>query len=280
MRNKSSYAQTALASIAGRQYGIVTTAQLRGEGLAPATISRWVRQGRLHPVHRGVYALGHRALSLRGRFAAAVLACGEGAAVSHLSAAELWELLRPAGGEVHVSVPTQSGRRTRAGIHIHRCPDLADRALITRRRGIPVTTPARTIADLESTVEPYLLRRAIRQAELAGHRLAIGVGVHRTRSDLELDFLALCDRHAIPRPEVNVRAGRHRVDFLWRRARLVVETDSWSYHRGSVAFEDDHERELALRRAGFAVRRFTGRQLERRPDAVAADLREALGRAS
>jgi very-short-patch-repair endonuclease len=97
-----------------------------------------------------------------------------------------------------------------------------------------------------------------------------------TRSDFERDFLRLCRRHRLPPPEVNAKVGRWTVDFLWRERRLAVETDSYRTHRGSVAFEDDHLRDLQLRRAGFAVHRFTERQLESEPAAVAADLIAAL----
>jgi hypothetical protein len=268
-----------MARVAGRQHGVISVQQLAAAGLDKHAVAWRVRTGRLHRLHRGVYAVGHRSLSWRGRWMAAVLAAGDGAVLSHHSAAALWEFIRPIGESIEVSVGRDTGRGRRAGIRVHRSHTLEPR-VTTWRHGIPVTTPARTIADLEGTVAPYLLRRAIRQAEIAGHRLGAGVTVHRTRSDLEFDFLALCDRHGLPRPEVNVRVGRLLVDFLWREARLAVETDSWDYHRGSVAFEDDHERELALRQAGFEVRRFTGAQLERRPDAVAADLARALGRDS
>jgi very-short-patch-repair endonuclease len=272
-------AESEMARVAGRQYGVISTRQLVAAGLDRHAVAWRVKAGRLHRLHRGVYAVGHRSLSWRGRWTAAVLAAGPGAALSHHSAAALWELIKPLNGPVDLTVPGDFGRRRRAGLAIHRSRTL-DLRQITRRHGIPVTTPARTIADLDGTVEPYLLRGAIRQAELAGHRLGAGVSSGRTRSDLERDFLRFCRRHGIPRPEVNVRVGTHLVDFLWREARVAVETDSWNYHRGSVAFEDDHERDLALRRAGFEVRRFTGAQLERRPEAVAADLREVLGRAS
>jgi very-short-patch-repair endonuclease len=98
----------------------------------------------------------------------------------------------------------------------------------------------------------------------------------RSRSDLELLFLALCDDHGLPRPLVNHRVHGHRVDFFFVDHRLVVETDSWTYHRGSVAFEDDHARDLALRSHGIETRRYTGDQLETEPGTVAADLRDQL----
>ena len=99
----------------------------------------------------------------------------------------------------------------------------------------------------------------------------------RTRSDLELLFLGLCDEHGLPRPLVNRKVHGYRVDFFWPEQQVAVETDSWEYHRGSVAFEDDHDRDLELRAAGIATRRYTGDQLEAAPEAVAADLRQALG---
>jgi very-short-patch-repair endonuclease len=120
------------------------------------------------------------------------------------------------------------------------------------------------------------VRRAIRQAEFAGHRLG-AIESDGTRSDLETAFLALYRRSRLPAPEVNVKLGRWEVDFLWRAQRLVVEADTWTYHRGSAAFEDDHARDLDLRAAGFTVLRFTDRQLESEPERIAADIRKALG---
>ena len=148
--------------------------------------------------------------------------------------------------------------------------------MTSHRDSIPVTTVARTIEDLESTsLPPHLIRRARRQAELKGYRLE-GVESDRTRSDLETAFLALFAHHRIPAPEVNIKLGRWTVDFLWRSKRLVVEADFWAYHRGSVAFEDDHARDLDLHAAGYTVRRFTDRQLEDEPQRVARVVAEAL----
>jgi very-short-patch-repair endonuclease len=283
------------ARIAARQHGVVAAKQLRSAGLGRMAISERVRSGRLHRIHRGVYAVGHRGLSRHGRWMAAVLACGEGAVLSHGSAAVLWELLRPLDGPLHVSIPTTSGRARRPGIHLHRCPSLpapaepspspsslpsrgggGRRLLTTHRDRIPVTTVSRTIEDLHHIAfPPRLVRRAIRQAELKGYRLE-GIETDRTRSDLETLFLAFIRRYRLPPPEVNVRLGRWEVDFLWRSRRLVVETDFWIYHRGSVAFEDDHARELDLRAEGFTVLRFTDQQLEKEPERVAADIRGVL----
>jgi len=225
---------------------------------------------------------------------AAVLACGEGAVLSHHSAAALWKLLRPIEGPIHVSVPTTNGVKDRRGIHLHRCPSLSAprepspspssllgeggrgrRLLTAHRHNIPVTTIPRTIDDLDGTVAPRLLRRAKRQAELMNVRLE-GTQGRRARSDLEEDFFALVHRHRLPSPETNVKIGRHEVDFLWREQRLVIETDSYLYHRGSVSFEDDHARDLDLRSAGYTVLRFTDKQIEEEPERVAYDVVWAL----
>lgn len=147
---------------------------------------------------------------------------------------------------------------------------------MTVRRHIPVTTVARTLEDLQrSTMRPSLVRRAIRQAEFL--RLPMGeIETDGTRSDLERDFLRLFRRRRLPPPEVNVPIGRMTVDFLWRRERFVVETDSYVTHGGSIAFEDDRARDLKLRRRGYRVHRFSERQLELEPTAIAEDVARAL----
>jgi hypothetical protein len=268
-----------IAQLASRQHGVVTSAQLGEAGIDKDGVAWRVRTGRLHRLHRGVYAVGHRSLSWRGRWLAAVLASGDGAVLSHSSAVALWEFLRPIQGPVHVTVDAAVRRKPRAGIVLHRSRTLTT-ADVTRRHGIAVTTPARTIRDLRGTIEPYLFRRALRQAELAGHRVPHLDAVKRTRSDLELLFLGFCERHELPQPLVNCRVQGHRVDFFFAEQRVAVETDSWEYHRGSVAFEDDHVRDLTLRAHRIKTRRYTGDQLEAASDAVTADLRDALGLAS
>src|SRR3954447_18335460 len=279
-----------VAEIGVRQHGVVTRSQIEAAGLGSKGITIRVRKGQLHRIYRGVYAVGKRAPSHHRRWMAAVLACGEGAVLSHHSAASLWELLKPIEGPIQVSIPTTSGRTARRGIHLHRCPALRDPSsshsylpnrggrggrLTTYRHRIPVTTIQRTIEDLNGCVPPHLVRRAIRQAEFKGLRLD-GVESDRTRSDLETAFLALYRGHRLPRPEVNVKLGRWEVDFLWREQRLVVEVDTWTYPRGSVAFEDARARELDLHSAGFTVLRFADKQLEDEPERVVTVIREAL----
>jgi very-short-patch-repair endonuclease len=275
MRHLRSTADARLAVIAARQHGVVTVEQLREAGIDKYRVRDRVRAGRLHRLHRGVYAVGHRSISWRGRWLAAVLAAGDGAVLSHTSAAALWRFLRPIPGPVHITLGAAVRRKPRLGLQIHRSRTLT-RADITYRHGIAVTTPARTIEDIRGEVEPRLFRRALRQAELAGHRVPHLSVTRRSRSDLELLFLALCDDHGLPRPLVNSRVHGYLVDFYWPEHRLAVETDSWEYHRGSVAMEDDHARDLALHSDGIETRRYTGAQLETEPGTAAADLRAQL----
>ena len=274
MRAKVDRRDAAIARVAGRQHGVLSRAQLEECGLSRDAITSRVRKGRLHRLHRGVYAVGHRSPNEYQRFMAAVLVCGEGAALSHQSAAYLWGFLKPEPGPAHVTSPSTAGKLQRAEIMLHRSPSPGEKGEVTRHERIPVTTPRRTIEDLKGTLEPYLVRRAKRQAEFLRHRL--NLPTDRSRSDLESDFLAFCKHHRLPRPEVNVKVGPYTVDFLWPEQMLAVETDFFDYHRGSQAFEDDHQRELDLRRRGYVVRRFTGAQIRDHPALVVADLGEVL----
>lgn len=275
MAEKVANGDRLIAEIAGRQHGVISIAQLRSAGLSDNAVLGRVRSSRLHRLHRGVYAVGHPGLSQFGRWMAAALTCGEGAAVSHRSAAELWGLLKHVEGPIDVSIPKDAGRAQRSGLRLHRRTALRPTSM-TRRYGIPVTKPAQTIVDLRGCVSAKELRRAIRQANVLGLPIGSEASQDRTRSDLELDFLHLCKRRRLPTPEVNVRIGPHLVDFLWRERRLVVETDGYRYHRGHQAFEDDHARDLDLRSKGYDVLHFSYRQVKREPERVAAGVRDAL----
>jgi very-short-patch-repair endonuclease len=259
-----------IAGLATRQHGVVSIEQLRAAGLSQDSVKRRVRAGRLHRIHRGVYAVGHPAFGNEGRWMAAILACGDRAVLSHRSAAELWQLLPVREGPVDVTIPTAGGRRTREGIHLYRRPSLPI-ATTTRRKGIPVTTPARTITDLRRTASTDEVRRAIREAQF--RRLSLGDEAggepDLTRSKLERHFLRLCSRHRLPRPEVNVRVGPFEVDFLWRDRGLIIETDGWQAHGGRLAFEGDRARDVDLKLLGYEVARFTHRQVMEEPRAVA-----------
>jgi very-short-patch-repair endonuclease len=274
---KESGPESLVAATAGRQHGAISIAQLHEAGLSDAAVMRRTRAGRLHKLHRGVYAVGHVAPSTERRWMAAVLALGGGAVLSHRSAAALWELLPSQDGPVDLSLPSRNGRRRRPGIRIHR-PLSLESTETTHRRWIPVTTPARTLADLRTTVTARELRRAIRQADVFGLPTGSSILSDRTRSELELKFLELCRRHGLPKPSVNLRVGGLIVDFCWVERRLIVETDGYRYHRGRAAFEDDRARDLKLRTLGFEVIRLSYRQVVDDSSQVAAVLRAAFER--
>jgi len=291
----------AVGRLAARQYGVVSTAQLLQAGMTRDAIQGRVRAGRLHRVHRGVYAVGHVGLAVEGYWMAAILACGSGrshgndsaprealatwgAALSHRSAAELWGILPALGRHIQVSVSGTSGKRRRQGLHVHRSRTLTAE-VVTSHRGIPVTDPARTISDLRraaktkgcpAAISPRELRRAIRQAGVLGLQIGESDDLDRTRSELEAYFLRLCRKHGLPAPEVNVRIDSFLVDFLWRARRVVVETDGYRYHRGKAAFEDDRNRDLRLKSLGYEVVRLSYKQVRGEPDRVARAMQTLL----
>jgi Transcriptional regulator, AbiEi antitoxin len=197
-----------VARIAARQHGVISYSQLKAAGMSQPVMSKRTKAGRLHRLHRGVYAVGHTKLSFEGRCMAAVLAIGSDAAASHRSAAALWGLLRPHEGGVDVTVRGSGGRRKRPGITIHRSHSLIA-AVVTRRNGIAVTKPARTLRDLHRTVPEPVFRVAVRKALdlrlISNGQLRQDADL--TRSELERIFLRLCRRHRFPQPEVNARAG-------------------------------------------------------------------------
>ncbi len=284
----------AIARVAARQHGVITTGQLVAMAVSRSSIRDRVRGGRLHAIHRGVYAVGHARLSDHGRWMAGVLACGDGAVLSHRSAAELCGIRRrarrpsAAGGReaADVTVPGTAGRKRRPGIVLHRSSTLTT-SDCTRRDGIPVTTPTRTIADLRSVVSGTELARAIREAEFLG--LPSGDdgdtegepwGTDRARTQLEKRMLALCRRHRLLHSEVNVNVDRFEVVFLWRDQCSIVEVDGWESHRTRSAFEGDRARDARLKVLGYEVLRFTWWQVTTDARQVARTIRALLGRAS
>lgn len=201
---------------------------------------------------------------------AAVLAAGDGAVLSHVSAVALWQFLRPIPGPVHVTVGAAVHRKPGAGIRIHRSRTLAPRD-ITRRHGIAVTTPARTIDDIRGEVEPYLFRRALRQAELVGYRMPHLGRIKRTRSDLELLFLGLCDDHGLPRPVVNRRRASDSPSDGEARDLSVVTGDG----RPVLAQASVWPARTQTRRRGSATSSGRGRRRARRGPAREVDRRPA-----
>ena len=158
---------------------------------------------------------------------------------------------------------------------MHRTRTLTDDQ-ITRRLNIPVTTPSRTLIDLRRVLPQPQFAAALRQAEFLGLPIDAAMEPDHTRSELERRFLALCRRHRLSQPVVNVRIGRHTVDFLWPEHRLIVEVDGYRAHGTRSAFESDRARDLELRLLGYEVVRFTWRQVTDRPRGVADALRRLI----
>jgi very-short-patch-repair endonuclease len=265
-----------IARIAARQHGVLSSQQLNTCGVDRSAIKRRVAAGRLHRLHRGVYAVGHPNIGNEGRWIAAVLACGEGAALSHQSAAALWRI-GPVTPLIDVTVTSGGGRATRKGIRIHRSRTLSP-ADCTLRAGIPATNPVRTLEDLRRVLPSEKFARALREAEYRRLPIRDAFEPDRTRTDLEALFLALARRHRLPQPEVNVRVDRFLVDFLWRPQRLIVEVDGWESHRTRSAFEEDRARDARLKILGYEVLRFTWRQVADDAATVARAVRQLLQR--
>jgi very-short-patch-repair endonuclease len=272
-----------IATLAGGQHGVVSRSQLSMLGFSDGDVARRLGAARLHRLYRGVYAVGHRVLTLEGRWMAAVLACGDGAVLSHGTAAAAWDM-RPVSGVIHVTVPGWAGRARRPGIRLHRSITLRPEDT-TMHRGIPITGPHRTIHDLAKTLNGRPLEQAVNRAErlvdFAQLRESASPSLqavlerystHATRSELEERFLRLCDDHGIPRPETNATIDGYEVDFVWRDRRLIVEVDGYAHHRSPRAFEADRERDVVLKTWGWDVRRFTHDHVTRRPAWVAAAL--------
>jgi very-short-patch-repair endonuclease len=271
-----------IAALAGRQHGVVGRTQLLAAGIEATAIKRRVQASRLHPLSRGVYAVGHRVLTTQGRWMAATLATR--AVLSHRSAGALWGL-RPWTGRIELTVPR--GTSPRPGLLLHRAVLAPDE--ITVKDCIPVTTPARTLLDLAGVLQRHQLQQAINEAEIlrleGPHRLASRYPTKRgtrairtlapptyTRRDLEARFHTFLNDRRFPRPQTNVLIEGKEVDFAWPDRRLIIELDSWEYHRTRHAFEDDRRTDRRLKAAGWTVIRITWRDLDD-PDALEAELR-------
>jgi predicted transcriptional regulator of viral defense system len=291
----------AIARLAEQQHGVVARQQLHRLGVGRHAIDHRLAAGRLHPLYRGVYSVGHRILMRRGRWMAAALAAGPGAVLSHRSAASLWGLIRSVPAVADVT--TRGRHRSRVGISLHRARLPPDE--VTTADGIPATTPHRTLFDLAVVVDRLALERAIEQADARSltDALSLGALLERhprrpgaatlraildgalatsapTRSELEDRFLALLAAHGLPRPRVNLgveaRGRWFECDLVWRSQRLIVELDGRATHRTAAAFERDRARDRALQATGWRVVRITWRQLHDEDARVAADLRALL----
>jgi very-short-patch-repair endonuclease len=280
----------------------VTHRQLLAVGIRGSAIKRRVAAGRLVRRHRGVYAVGHVQGTPEGRWIAAVMACGQGAVLSHLDAAALWKIYESRGRTIHVTTTTRSSR-TLPGIRVHRARRL-DPADVTTKDGIPVTTVARTLIDLSDILTKDRLMRAIREAEylklldtdtlIAAVQRANGrkrlteltkaIERHRpgqiVRDELEHRFLELVHAAGLPDPQTNVKTRTRRrtyeVDCLWPDEGVAVELDGRAAHARAEAFEEDRARDAALTATGLRPLRFTWRRITGEPEDVLAELKATL----
>ena|SRR5579872_65971 len=278
-----------LARVAARQHGVVAVWQLQALGFSRHQLHGAARAGWLHRLHRGVYAVGHTRLTAKGRWLAAVFAYGPDALLTSRAALALHNV-RPIPSSPTDVIVAVLGRRSRPGIRIHWSSRLhaEDRTEID---AIPVTTIARTLLEYAVRAGAGWLRVAVdeahRQDLLDGAALdaLLARNPHhpgakkleraiaelteeapQTRSEPENAFRALIVDYDLPRPQVNVDLHGELVDFYWPHARLVVEVDSYGFHKSRAKFEDDRRRDQKLQLAGERVLRFTDRQIESEPE--------------
>jgi very-short-patch-repair endonuclease len=286
-----------VAQLARRQHGVIARRQLLDAGVSSAAIGRLIASGWLARLHAGVYAVAGQPPTRHARWMAAVLAGGPFALLSHSSAGVLWNIVEPVPGPVHITA--SGGSHRRRGIVFHRRADLDLPGVV--HKGIPVTTPSRTLIDLAATMSARRLRQAVEATDRhrlldvtelsrlleasSGRkrtgRLASLLADHRplpeTRSELERRFLRLCRHAGLPPPAVNVPVAGLEVDFLWPEARLVIELDGYAFHRDRASFERDRRRDAILQLAGYRVLRVTHRRLVEEAASVVAELRTIVG---
>ncbi len=289
------------ASLAGRQHGMVARRQLLELGMTETMVKVRLRHGSLHRIHHGVFAYGHRSVTVEARWMAAVLAYGPDAVLSHRSAGQLWGLVPRSRIRPEVTRPGRAGERPYLVAHRGSLP--GDE--VGRVRGIPVTSVPRTMFDLagklkEREVErawnemevreptdrlsvPHLLerypgRKGSRVLLRLANRKTLPVGI--TRNDFEEAFLALVDQHGLPRPRLNahvpLRGRFYEVDCFWEEQRVAIELDGGGAHKTTKAFEDDRERDRILTAERYTTSRITWHQLHETPTEVASDLRQIL----
>jgi very-short-patch-repair endonuclease len=285
-------------AIAREQDGIVAQAQLLAAGASRSAIGRARRSGRLHPIHRGIYAaVAPELLTEEGHLVAALLAAGEGALLSHGTAAWRWRIVPAPPSVITLAVPR---RRTVEGLTLHVSANMRP-GDTTQNGRFPTTSVPRTLLDLATRYERRALLRALAEAEFQhdlrpadvectlrrGHpgstNLRAALAEHapsrgEMKSRLERRFRNLLISHGIELPERNQEVGPWTVDCLWRERRVVVELDGRQHERPHQADSDD-DRDLWLRRHGYVVRRYGKRQIEQRPDEVIADLLNAFAEA-
>jgi hypothetical protein len=262
-------------------------------GVTAKTIEHGVQARRLRPIQRGIYAVGHDAIPARGRLYVGLLIAGDGAALSHRSAAGVWRLIPSLPPFVDVTT-TNRAPRNRPGLVFHHATSLET----TTRHGLPITTPIRTLRDLGATrphaeveraASEALVLKLVTKGELATQQgpgaavLArlVGAGIGPTRSGLERAFLKAVSRQGLPEPLVGHRIGPYTVDFFWPSHNLVVETDGERYHGHVIAVRRDSKRDVYLQLRGCTILRVPEDELADSPATVARFLsRPALRTAS
>lgn len=285
--------------LARNQHAVISSEQLREIGYTRQAIHHRIRTGRLHPLHRGVYAVGRPYVTDHGRWAAAVIACGAGAVLSHSSAAALWRIGFEKQDLVELSLPSLS-RRCRPGLQIHQRPSLQDRD-VTVEFGIPATTPVQTLIDMTlrldqpgiermvneadkyDLVHPPQLRRALDEREgepgVAVLRQILDRRTFRlTKEELERRFLPIARKGGLPVPLTGQWVNEFEVDFFWPDLGLVVETDGLRYHRTPAEQARDRLRDQAHTAAGLIQLRFTHEQVRYEPDYVRKVLAQTASR--
>jgi very-short-patch-repair endonuclease/predicted transcriptional regulator of viral defense system len=295
-----------VARVAASQLGLVTVGQLREAGIGDASVSDAVARGRLHPVFHGVYIVGHPYLTAQARALAATLACGQGSVVSHGTAAWLFGMRDRQPEAIDVIAPVEAGRKI-AGIRRRFVPSPSGHEVWLRNR-VPLTSPARTIVDCAGITNNKELGELVEQAAVL--RLLDVTAIDRVldgprrrgtkrllrvvapwrryrpgikiRSRMEAKLLLLLTEVGLPIPETNAKvriAGKtYEVDFLWRRRKLVVETDGGRFHDNPAAGSRDSDRNRALTDAGFFISRFGWEDLRDRPDESMSELARLLRR--
>ncbi len=258
-------------ALAETQHDVVAAWQLKELGWEHGQIHRAMRH--LRKVHHGVRALGD--LTDLGWYMAAALACGPGAAISHLSALRLMGL-RPYGpGDIHVTFDKRTGTSERDGIIPHKP---RRRPEVGTYDGIPVTSPTQSLRD--ANLQPHELYRALEAAEQRAIPLDLPSLPRKdivelkqrvtgyTRSDTEAKFLLLCHDHGLPLPLVNRHLNGFETDFHWPQLRLVDEVDGWEHHREHGNFNTDRHRGLVHRVNGYEVIRVSADHVYDQPELV------------
>lgn len=295
-----------MAELATTQGGAVSLSQLRGAGVSTRNASHQASDGRLHRIHRGVYAVGHRSITRQTHLRAALLACGEGAVISHGTAAAFHRLFDEWPHFVDITVPVEAGRKIDR-IRCRRCrfPEPEE---VEVRHGITVTILARTLVDLAGILRLPDLRKVVGRAAIRrkldlqavdlaiynakGRRglkkLELALIPYRTkdgkvpdvRSDFETLVLPELLDMELPRPSTNtpihIDGERFLVDFLWETERVIVETDGLETHETPTAFQDDRRRDQFLAAAGYRVLRITWNQIHGDTEGVLKRISSAL----